>query len=99
MNYTREEVMKMTKLELFLVLFPVEYLSTVLIPETNKDLDQPMDLGEFIRWLGCWLYMACWVDISSCRDWWLTSDPSIFQGAQFRLNNYISRNLFDQILS
>ena len=41
MNYTREEVMKMTKLELFLVLFPVEYLSTVLIAETNKDLNQP----------------------------------------------------------
>ena len=37
MNYTREEVMKMTKLELFLVLFPVEYLSTVLIPETKKE--------------------------------------------------------------
>ena len=52
MNYTREEVMKMTKLELFLVLFPVEYLSTVLISETNKELDQPMDLGEFIHWLG-----------------------------------------------
>ena len=65
MNYTREEVMKITKLELFLVFFPVEYLSTVLIPEKNKELDQPMDLGEFICWLGCWFYMACWVGISS----------------------------------
>ena len=58
-EYTREEVMKITKLELFLVLFPVEYLLTVIIPETNKDLNHPMDLGEFIRWLGFWFYMAC----------------------------------------
>ena len=79
MKYTREEFMKMKKLELFLVLFPVEYFSTVLISETNKELDQPMDLGEFIHWLGCWFYMACWVGIYSPRDWWSTSDPSIFQ--------------------
>ena len=79
MNYTREEVMKMKKLELFIVLFPVEYLLTMLISETNKELDQPMDLGEFIHWLGCWFYMACWVGIYSPRDWWSTSDPSIFQ--------------------
>ena len=98
-HFTRDEVMKMTKLELFLVLFPVEYLSTVLIPETNKELDQPMDIGEFIRWLGCWFYMACWVGIYR-RSILVgrTSDPSIFQGAPFWLNNYMSRNRLDQIL-
>ena len=44
-SYTREEVMKMTKLELFLVLFPVDYLKEILVPKTNKLLKHPMDLG------------------------------------------------------
>jgi hypothetical protein len=37
--------MKMTKLELFLILFPVEYLTGILILEMNKELTTPMDLG------------------------------------------------------
>ena len=32
-NYTREEVMKMTNLELFLILFPVDYLKEIPIPK------------------------------------------------------------------
>jgi hypothetical protein len=98
-NYSREEVMKMTKLELFLVLFPTDYLTTVLIPETNKELTLPMDLGEFVRWLGCWFYMACWVGIPSRKDWWATSAESMYKGAPFRLGKYMSRNRFDEILS
>ena len=60
-NYSREEVMKMTKLELFLILFPVDHLKEVLVPETNKLLKHPTYLGEFIRWLRCWLCMGFWV--------------------------------------
>ena len=57
-NYTREEVMNMTKLELFLILFPVDYLKEILTPKMNKILKHPMELGEFIWWMGCWLYMG-----------------------------------------
>ena len=67
-NYSREEVMKMTKLEFFLILFSIEYLKEILIPETNKLLKHPMDPGEFIRWLGCWFYMGCWVGILNRRN-------------------------------
>ena len=35
-KYSREEVMKMMKLELFLILFPVEYLKDLLAPEIKK---------------------------------------------------------------
>ena len=45
--------MNMSKLEIFLVLFPVGLLNTILIPETNKFLKYPLDLGEFMRWVGC----------------------------------------------
>ena len=46
-NYSREEVMEMMKLGLFLILSPVEYLKEILIPKTNKLLKHPIDLGEF----------------------------------------------------
>ena len=48
----------MTKLELFLILFPVDYLKMILIPKTNKLIKHAMDLGAFIMWLGCCFYMS-----------------------------------------
>ena len=33
-------------------------------------LKDPLDLGDFMRWVGCWFYMACWVGIPDRRDWW-----------------------------
>ena len=48
----------MTKLELFLILFPVDYLKEILTPKMNKILKHPMELGEFIWWMGRWLYMG-----------------------------------------
>ena len=48
----------MIKLELFLILFTVDYLKEILIPETNKILKHPIGLGEFIQWMGCWFYMG-----------------------------------------
>jgi hypothetical protein len=98
-NYSKEEVSKMSKLELFLILFPLDYLLEVLIPETNKQLDAPMDCGEFIRWIGCWFYMALWVGIPNRHDWWSTREVTMFFGAPFRLNDYMSRDRFDSILA
>ena len=67
-------------------MFPEDYLEEVLIPETNKGLSVPMDLQEYMQWVGCWLYMACWVGIESRRDWWSTTTPLMAKGAPFRLN-------------
>ena len=97
-NYTREEVMKMKILELFSILFHVEYLKDILIPKTNNLLKNPMDLGSFIRWLGCWFYMGCWVRTLNRRNWWSTEDTTMFGGSPFILNKYMSRNRFEVIL-
>ena len=40
----REEAMEMTKLELFLNLFTVNYLKEIVIPEMNNLLKHLMDL-------------------------------------------------------
>ena len=57
-----------------------------------------MDLQEFIKWVGCWIYMALWVIIEIRRYWWSTTIPSMDKGATFRLNHILSLNRFDYIL-
>ena len=60
----------MTKLYLFKILFPVDYLKKVPIPKIYKLMKHPMDPGEFILWLGYWLYMDLWVRITNRSNWW-----------------------------
>ena len=62
-HYSHNAILCMSLLQLFLVMFPEDYLEEVLIPDTNKGLSVPMNLQEYIHWVGCWLYMACWVVI------------------------------------
>ena len=89
----------MSLLQLFLIMFPENYLEKVIIPETNKGLSVPMDLQEYIQWVCCCLYMICWVGIEICRDWWSTTTPFMDKGDPFRLNRIMSRNRFDYILN
>ena len=43
--------------------FTVGFLNTILVPETDKVLKYPLYPGDFIRWVGCWLYRDHWVNI------------------------------------
>ena len=86
------------KLELFFILFPVDYLKEVLIPKTNNILKHQMEIGIFIQWIGCWVYIGFWVIISNRRNWWSTADPNMSDGSPFRINNYMSRMRFEAIL-
>ena len=58
-HYSHDAILRMSLLQLFLVMFPEDYLKEVLIPETNKGMGVPMDLQEYMLWVGCWHYMAC----------------------------------------
>ena len=57
-HYSYDAILCMSLLHLFLIINPEDYLEEVLITETNKGLSVPMDIQEFIKWVGCWLYMA-----------------------------------------
>ena len=98
-RHSHDAILRMSLLQLFLVMFPEDYLEEVLIPDTNKGLSVPMDIQEYIQWVGCWLYMAYWVGIESRRYWWSTTTPSMDKGDPFRLNCIMSRNQFDSIIS
>ena len=84
---------------MFLIMMPMNFIEDTLIKKTNYQLDVPMNTQEYIKWVGCWLYMSCWVGVCNRRYCWSTSAPSNHKVEPFRLNNYMSRNLFDHILS
>ena len=91
--------MKMTKLELFLILFCVDYPKELIIPDIDNIMKHPMDHGEFIWWLGCSFYMGFWVIISNRSSWWSSADLTMRLGVPIRLDNYMSSTRFQGILS
>ena len=98
-NYLKAGVNKMSRLDMFLIMMPIKFIEDTMINKKNERLGVPMTTQEYIKWFGCWIYMSCWVGIRNRRDWWSTSAPSRHKGSPFRLNDYMSRNRFDQILS
>ena len=58
-QYSHDAILCMSLLQFLLVMFPEDYLEEFLITKTNKGLIVPMDLQDFIKWVGCCLYMAC----------------------------------------
>jgi hypothetical protein len=81
--------------ELFLLFFPKEYLTNVLLPEINSkpDVSQPVTIGEFIRWLGLWFLMST-IQGPSREDYWRLSEPDMFSGAPYQFNNLLSGKRF-----
>ena len=78
--------------------FPEQFVLDVIIPQTNKNLSMPIDLHEFYVWLGCIYYMACFQGIGDREEWWSSSPIDQFKGAPFRLNGYMSKNRFKDIM-
>ena len=97
--YSKVDVMKMSRLDMFLIMMPMKCIEDTVIKNKNERLGVPMTTQDYIKWVGCWLYIACWVGICNRRDWWSTAAPSRNMGAPFRLNYYMNRNRFENILS
>ena len=100
-GFATREICEFSILEWFLRFLPRQYVQDVLIPETNKsleDTDMPLTFGEFLRWLGLWLLMSTVSGIPR-EDFWATSDISMFYGAPFRFNKIMSKRRFNAILS
>ena len=64
-----------------------------------NEVDPHVSEHEFIKWLGIWLVMVCYKGIWGRRYWWSKYDIQIGRGSPFRLNEYMSRVRFEQILA
>ena len=75
--------MKMSRLDIFLIMMTMKFIDNTVMKNTNEQLDVSMTTQEYIKWVGCWIYMLCWVGIRNRRDWWSTAAPSRHKGAPF----------------
>jgi len=81
------------------MLFPKDFVLEVALTEMNKVIiGEPVQYGEFLRWLGLWFLMATVVGPRR-RDFWSSPPIDEFDGAPFCLNKWISRTCFEAILS
>jgi hypothetical protein len=84
--------------QIFRMCFPEEWLTNVCISMTNKGLAKTVDLQEFYVFLGCIFYMSCYQGIPDRELWWSLHPIDMFDGEPFRLNAYMSRNRFREIM-
>ena len=90
-------------LAMFLLLLPSTFLQNVVLTSTNERLvrdrkERPVEWGEFIRFLGLWFHMACYVGHSRA-DFWSQHSVDPFDGAPVRFHAYMTQRRFDAILS
>ena len=83
---------------MFFKFFPKQYIEKVILLETNKNLEEPMTLGEFLRWIGIWLFLST---VSGFRrqDFWSSRPIDRNEGAPYRINDWMARHRFDKILA
>ena len=62
-DYTKNNLEKLSKLDMFLLFFPFNYLENLIVIETSKTLvgqaHSQLLLGDFVRFLGCKFSMSC----------------------------------------
>jgi hypothetical protein len=94
-NHSWQVIAEMDKLAQFRMCFPEKWVVEVLIPATNEMLEgNAMDLQEFYVFLGCHFFMASSEGVSDRNLWWSSKPVDMFDGAPFRLNNFMSKKRF-----
>ena len=83
---------------MFDMFFPKMFVINTILAQMNKEIQgAAVQYGEFLRWLGLWFLLAT-IQGPSRRDFWSSMPIDPFEGAPFRLNEWMSRNRFEEIL-
>lgn len=89
----------MTLLSIFQLFFPFDWFESVLLANVNKNIEGPeVTLGEMLRWIGIWFYMATFKGFSR-GQFWSSKDIDDFEGAPVRFHAWMSQNRFNKILA
>ena len=96
-TYRWDEIAEKSEFDLFRMCFPDDFVAKVILPATNVHLFPRLTMHEFYKWLGCHFFMACFQGIDDRDEWWSQRPVSLFSGAPFRLNEFMSRNRFNDI--
>ena len=99
---SRADLKQTTKLDMFLIFFPINYLEDVVVVETSKVLVgmtyQPMTMGELVRFFGCIFFMSCFSGMDR-NDWFSSSPITMGKGAPYRLSRYMPGYRYNQIMN
>ena len=96
-----ERHLKLTKLQLFEILFPMKWVKECLIPGTSEALGDGEALGyaEFLQFLGIWMHISTTVGFQR-RDFWSSSSSnSSDRDTPFKFNAVMPKHRFEAILS
>lgn len=96
-TYRWDEIAEKSEFDLFRMCFPDDFVAKVILPATNVHLFPHLTMQEFYKWLGCHFFMACFLGIDDRDEWWSPKPISMFEGAPFRLNEYMTRKRFVDI--
>jgi hypothetical protein len=84
---------------MFLIFMPKVFFETVLLVETNKAIQgQPVSFGEFLQFIGIWLYMATTAGYNRA-EWFSSKNVDRWEGAPCRFNDVMSGRRFDAIIA
>ena len=96
---SEETIGALSYASMFLICLPVSYIKETVLEETNKNLEgEPLTWGEFLRWLGLWFFMATLSGFSR-REYFSTVEINNNSGAPYRLNCWMSKKRFEDILA
>jgi hypothetical protein len=102
LNYSRSDLCNQTKLDMFLLFFPIDYFEDVLVKETSLTLvrqaHNPLSMGELVRFFGCIFFMSCFSGVDR-RDFFSSDPISLATGAPYRLTQFMPGYRFEQIMS
>ena len=70
-------------LEFSLLFYPCDYIKLVFTPHTNKHLShRDMEFSEFLRFVGCWIYVACFEMVVDRHMWWSNTEVNFLREHQ-----------------
>ena len=90
-------VSSLSYITMFFYFFPKPFLEDVILKETNKHVTEKISIGEMLRWLGIWLFMAT-ISGFNRRDFWSMKNVEREEGAPYRFNDWMSSRRFEEIL-
>ena len=93
-----ETKLKLTRLQMFEILFPVDYMKHIMLPKMNVKLSAaPISYGELLQFLSIWLHISTTVGFKR-REFWSIGNKK-YRDTPMKFNTIMSRNRFENILT
>ena len=91
--------LKLTKLQLWEILFPTKWVKEVMLVQMNKKMERSISYGEWLRFIGIWLEIATTVGFERRKFWADGENESGSRMPPYCYNGIMPRDRFESILT